>query len=178
MVNRQGRKAHTVLGDDRKQVDLLVGVQVMQLHEQAAMQKGEVPEPRLKTYFNDRARREFVGSILTSSSKFNLRVSPGAPIETLFKSCGRFVRIKSREPAKNGGPGRYRYVAKPTATYLEILAAFNTQRDEEEARAGVVTERLEAYAMAIRSWPGTDLTFEEAFAAEAKARDSREDIKG
>lgn len=164
------RARASLLGAERRQIDLIVGVQVMRLFEEECAREGVVIDPEMDLYLTDKGRRIFVGGILNAASRFDLHEVSGAPVETLFKSSGKFIRIRRTEPSARGGPGRYSYITKHVASQMEVLAAFNTQREEEETRAGVVTGRLEAYAKALNAWPAGAATFEEAFAMEASAR--------
>jgi hypothetical protein len=169
---KRGRPALSVLGAERKQIDLVSGVHIMRLLEDDYERKGYVIDTEMDDFRTDRGRRTFVGSILNNMSRFALKETPGAPLKTLYQSSGRFIRLRITEPGTRNGPGRYRYVTKRSASRLEVLAAFNTQQEEEHRRSKEVTTRLQTYAVALNQWPD-GMTFEEAFTQEAARRQRR-----
>jgi hypothetical protein len=162
-----GRPKQTLLGEERTQLDILVGVRLIDAFLADTAANGKVVDPELDMYMMSTAgKRLYAAQLLNGLSGFTPHIVPGAPIQTLYKSLGPLIRIRRIEPSKRGDGGRYWYKNKDSATGMELLAAFNTHALVTQARINKAAEQTDIWRPALEVFP-SDMTLMEAYAAEA-----------
>jgi hypothetical protein len=162
-----GRKKHTLLGTERVQLDILVGVRVIDAYLQELEEQRAVVDPDLRMYVETtKGKRLFAAQLLGGLSTFSPHIVPNSPIQSLYKSLGPLIRMRKTEPGKRGDGGRYWYINKDGATSMEVLAAFNTHRLKAQSDTNRLNAQTDVWTPAIEIFP-SDMTLMEAYAAEA-----------
>jgi hypothetical protein len=157
----------------RKTLDILTGVEVLDAVLKDMAAKQQVLDHDLAVNLGPKAKREFVAELLRKMSRVTpVATIPGAEHEAWFKSTGPLLRIRKHEPAKRNGAGQFMYVARDTATAVEVLAAMNSHDHRAQSRMQRDSAITEIFAAAIAKWPD-GMTAMEAYAHEVESRLAR-----
>jgi hypothetical protein len=166
---KQGRPKHSVIGTERKQIDILVGVQIFNALLEEYAKHGIIPDPAMEMELTTAGKRIFVSSILSKMSRVKPVVVPESPIQSLYKSLGPLVRMRKHKPVKRGEGGKFAYVARDSADRMSLEAGFAAHRIETQSRVNAAAAKTDVWVPALEILPA-GLTLMEAYAREASGQ--------